>query len=384
MLVKPICWLVHGYFETDALAVLYGPPSKGKSFIALDIACCVATGTDFHDLKVQQGAVFYIAGEGHNGLARRLRAWEQLNGVSLEGVPLYISVGPTDLGSAVNAAGVAETVRALVNATGVTPVLIIIDTLARNFGGDENSATDIGQFVRNVDSHLRREWNATTLIIHHSGKNVERGARGSSALKGAADAEYEVSREDEDRLIRLTPRKMKDAEEPPPLAFELEVIQIEDNTGSMIRSAALRVTSYTPPNTSGLGKNQQMALDILECMHKEIVDRLASQGREDHPVHIETKDWRKRCEAEDMPRNRIKEVIDALVERNAIRLDGMHVYLMSEASEPIGESDIRTPRKVKSSGPIGRHSDAVRTETGHMISQPLSTVTIPAEFSGDI
>ena len=346
MPIKPVAWLIHRYLEKDTLAVMFGPPGKGKSFIALDLSCCIATDTAFHGLPVAQGAVFYIAGEGHNGIARRLNAWAVLNGVSLDGAPLFISEGPTDLASAANAARVAEAVQALADKTGAHPELIVIDTLARNFGGDENSATDVGQFVRHVDIHLRHRWKATTLIVHHSGKDGERGARGSSALKGAADAEYEVSRHDDDKLMRLTARKMKDADEPPPLAFELVSVPVLDNTGSPIGGAALRSVTYSVPQTpakSGMGKNQQRALVLLEGLHREIAERLARQGRDDLPVLIEHEDWRQRCEDDGIQRNRYKEARDALEKRRAIRLDGPHVFLLLESvrivRNPLGDSD---------------------------------------------
>lgn len=105
-------------------------------------------------------------------------------------VPLYISKGAAELDHSTQAARVAETIQLLVESCGQIPALIIIDTFARNFGGDENSAADVGHFIREVDRHLRRNWNASVLILHHSGKDGEREARGSSALKGAVDVEY--------------------------------------------------------------------------------------------------------------------------------------------------------------------------------------------------
>lgn len=364
MPIKPVAWLIHRYLEKDTLAVMFGPPGKGKSFIALDLSCCIATDTAFHGLPVAQGAVFYIAGEGHNGIARRLSAWAVLNSVSLEGAPLFISEGPTNLASAANAAKVAEAVQALADKTGAHPELIVIDTLARNFGGDENSATEVGQFVRHVDIHLRHRWKATTLIVHHSGKDGERGARGSSALKGAADAEYEVSRHDDDKLIRLTARKMKDADEPPPLAFELVSVPVLDNTGSPIGAAALRSMAYSLPATpakSGMGKNQQRALVLLEGLHSDIAGRLARQGRDDLPVLIEHEDWRQRCEDDGIQRNRYKEARDALEKRRAIRLEGPHVFLLLESVRnvrtPLGDSDDSDALDRVPFGQIGPESD---------------------------
>src|SRR6516225_11927406 len=69
------------------------------------------------------------------------------------------------------------------------PRLLILDTLARCFGaGDENSTGDMGVFIASLD-RLRADFpQLTILIVHHSGKDDTKGARGSTALKGAADA----------------------------------------------------------------------------------------------------------------------------------------------------------------------------------------------------
>ncbi|MGQ7815786.1 AAA family ATPase [Metapseudomonas furukawaii] len=370
MPVKPVVWLVHGYIEEDALAVLYGPPGKGKSFFALDVSCCIATGTLFHGHGVKPGAVFYIAGEGHNGLARRLRAWAEYNRCDMPAL-LFVSVAPTDLSSATNAAKVAAAVQQLADATGETPVLIVIDTMARNFGGDENSATDVGQFVGNADA-LRRRWKATVLIVHHSGKDGEKGARGSSALKGAADAEYEVSRSDADKLIRLTPRKMKDAEEPPPLAFELVGVPVRDDAGSLVGGAALKLTEYTAPVpvTAKLGKHQKAALEVLEQMHAEIADRLARQGREDHPVYILVDDWKAKCEAVDISRQRFHDVKNTLTDRKQIRIEEPHVFLVRPVLSPLEEPDRTDRPKDDNTGQTGQEPDESRTGTG----QPAANI----------
>ena len=160
--IKPITWLVRNYLEADSLALLFGDPGCGKSFAAIDLACCIATGTPWHGNRTTPGAVFYIAGEGQNGLARRFAAWEQHNLVTLAGAPLFISLRPAQLCNALAAAEVSSAVDELAQETGLQPALIVIDTLARNFGGaDENSAQDMGAFISNLDGFLRAKWRAT-------------------------------------------------------------------------------------------------------------------------------------------------------------------------------------------------------------------------------
>jgi len=75
-----------------------------------------------------------------------------------------------------------------------TPIgLIIIDTLSRVMaGGNENSPEDMGALVRNID-RLRAETGAATILVHHSGKELARGARGHSLLRAAADTEIEMT-----------------------------------------------------------------------------------------------------------------------------------------------------------------------------------------------
>jgi len=346
--VKPISWLVNDYLEQDTLAVMYGPPAGGKSFIALDVSCCIASATAFHGHEVQPGAVFYIAGEGHNGIARRLKAWATLRGTSTPPL-LFVSDAPADLADAGNAAKVGDAIELLADATGKQPTLIVIDTMARNFSGDENSATEVGNFVRNADA-IRRRWAATVLIVHHSGKNSENGARGSSALRGAADAEYEVSRNSEDKVIRLASRKMKDAEEPEPLAFQLTGVPIYDELGTPIGGAALQLEEYTAPPVQAiakLGKHQKAALVTLELMHTAAVEQLASEAEKDSPIKIHMDSWKSECEKANIPRQRFHEAKKVLSEKGHIRLEDSHVVLVRPVQSPLGRSE-RTDKLTSS------------------------------------
>lgn len=117
------------------------------------------------------------------------------------------------------------------------PRLIIIDTLARNFGdGNESLAQDMNAFVRGCDD-LRVAFPGTTVLaVHHSGKDQNKGARGSLALKGAADAEFQLIRSG--NTLTLRNNKQKDNEEAEPIALKLEQVGLPDgNTSLVVRSA---------------------------------------------------------------------------------------------------------------------------------------------------
>lgn len=241
--LQPICWLVEDYIEQDSLALVFGAPGGGKSFVTVDLACCVATGTPWHGHAVDKGAVFYIAGEGHNGLARRFAAWQQHNGVALKEAQLYKSKRAISVFNEQSAQDLYQAVKDIAEASGESPKLVILDTVARNFGdGDENSTQDMGTFVENIDKFVREPFGCNVLLVHHSGHNMER-ARGSSALKAALDAEYQVV--NDAGLITLSATKMKDAEPPTDMAFRFKHVDLGEIDGVEIGSVVLEQQADT-------------------------------------------------------------------------------------------------------------------------------------------
>ena len=220
--LRPPDWLIRGLLEKDSLALLFGDSGCGKSFVAIDWACRIATGTPWRGHEVKSAPVIYIAGEGHQGFARRIKAWEVHYGVELAEKPFYRTAAiaiPDPL-------LVKQFIEEVTETTG-KPALVVIDTLARNFGvGDENSTQDMTRFVAACDS-IRKQYDCTILIVHHTGHNEKNRARGAVALKAALDAEYRLKKKDDGHLL-LTATKMKEAEEPPPLAMKLTSVELPD------------------------------------------------------------------------------------------------------------------------------------------------------------
>lgn len=227
-------WLVQSILETDSAAMLYGPSGVGKSFKAADTACCVATGKDWYGHKVLQGAVFYVCGEGHSGMAMRFKAWQDRHGVDLAGAPLFLSSRPVTLPDD----NELQRLMDWIDSSGHVPRLIVFDTLARSLAGDENSSRDVGAFVQCIDA-LRIKYGCCVLIVHHSGHSATERARGSSALRAAMDTELSLTVQDE--ILTLSVTKQKNHEPPAPKAFTLEsvVLPWTDEDGQAICSAVL-------------------------------------------------------------------------------------------------------------------------------------------------
>jgi AAA domain len=261
--IRPPCWLIDGYLEEHTLACIFGESGAGKSFVAIDMACCIATGTPWHGHNVDYGIVFYIAGEGHNGLAKRFKAWEIENGASLENALLYVAERPAQLCNAENAATIATAVQELSENAGQKPRIIFIDTLARNYGGgDENSTEDMNTFVRHVDE-IKNYWQATALIVHHTGHENKGRMRGSSVLRAALDHEYLVTKDGD--YINFISKKSKESRDPDSLRFHLATVAIPHSEGNIpLEGAALIKIDGSPQKTGKkLSPQKQRAVDIL-------------------------------------------------------------------------------------------------------------------------
>ena len=92
-------------------------------------------------------------------------------------------------------------------------------------------------FVSSCD-RLRTNFDATILIVHHTGHGTDSRARGSSVLFAATDASMKVTKRDE--TIVLTVEVMKDADTPPPITFNTHVIEITMPGEEIASSLVLR------------------------------------------------------------------------------------------------------------------------------------------------
>lgn len=221
--LAPPKYLVHGIIEEEGLGLLFGDPGLGKSFLAIDWACSIATGTAWMGRAVASGPVFYIAGEGLGGMSRRLAAWGQHHEVELANAPLYVSCTAAAFMDVLSAAAVAEAVEAL--AIHAAPKLVVIDTLHRNLGpGDENSAEDIAAFLNHVDLCIRKKFDCTVLIVHHSGHSDKSRARGSSSITGGMDFIFHLSRAG--TSVELSCDKQKDGEPPPEQFLRTQLVDL--------------------------------------------------------------------------------------------------------------------------------------------------------------
>ena len=223
-------WVVNGVIPQDAMMCLFGASQTFKSFVALSAALHISSGMDWMGLRTKQGPVVYVAAEGGGGIYRRAAAWAKTH-LDQEFAPGFnICITPLNL----TVEEEMTSLRMEIAEMPVPPCLIVLDTLSQLFGGgDENQATEISEFFRAVNQHLRAPFNCTVMIIHHTGYNVDAAnrPRGSSAIAANLDTLLSVQRSDPEALsCKMSVVKMKDGERPDqPYYFDMESVDLGVN-----------------------------------------------------------------------------------------------------------------------------------------------------------
>jgi hypothetical protein len=252
-------YLIEDVCSVGALVLMHGQSGAGKSFLGLDAAFSVATGTDWHGHAIKNpGSVVYVAAEGQGGLKNRIAAWKAHRGkLGVLGVHFILeAVDPLNGGD-------VEALCAQLRArfAGSPPKLVVVDTYAECLAagvGDENSTKDTGQAVDGW-RRIVRGLGATVLIVHHQGLQDQTRGRGSTALKAAAETEIAVAQSK--GVVLVSNLKQRDGARFDPFHLRLHVVPLGDGRTSCV---LVPVDQEEEPSASkGLKARDEKALAVL-------------------------------------------------------------------------------------------------------------------------
>lgn len=225
---EPVNWLIQDVIPEKSFVALYGPPASFKSFIAMDIAECIASGRPWLGKEINgTGPVLYIAGEGHGGIGARIAAIKQHHNTP-DSAQVYVVRSQINLRSSVeDFTNLILAIDELVQELGVDLRMIVIDTLARAFGGgNENSSDDMGAFIQ-ATGKIQNRYKCSLMLLHHAGKDTTKGLRGHSSLLGAVDTQMEIIRFPQTREGLILMSKQKDGEDGQNYGFEAIEVEID-------------------------------------------------------------------------------------------------------------------------------------------------------------
>jgi hypothetical protein len=288
-------WLIEDVIEANVLAVLAGPRSTFKSFVALDWAMRTAMSGQ---------AVIILSGEGA-GLDRRVDAWMRTHAAekSINGMPVFALERALNLNQDVD----MVSLRAAIDRLGRQPAMVVIDTLSKfSAGVDENDNGEMSTYLARLSEHIRQALGATVLLVAHSGHGDSKRPRGASALMANPDAEYIIERQSPTAMtIAVSRERFKDCPALPALGYEAQVINLgrDDRRGKPVTSLALVTADVVMPvpKREG-GRNQERALIALREYHRanpearfltslDLSGMLSAQGLRDRRRRPEVIAW---------------------------------------------------------------------------------------------
>jgi hypothetical protein len=189
-------WLIEGLWSDQAVGILGGEPKCYKSFLALEIALSVASGTPcLRQFPVRRsGTVLVFPAEDSFAVVRqRLEGIASAAQVSFQTLPVEVITAPAlRLDTPTDRQRLRDTVQ------NFQPVLLILDPLIRLHRVDENDATQIATLLSYL-RELQRQFHLAVLLVHHARKDSHasrpgQALRGSSELHGWGDSNLYLRR----------------------------------------------------------------------------------------------------------------------------------------------------------------------------------------------
>lgn len=212
--------IVSGLLYAGQPSMIFGPSNGGKSVFAVALSCSVAAGQSILGRRTTRSPVAYFALEAPDSIIKRAHVWCDRHPKAREAVlkNLLICQSGLRLASTKDKASphLKEVIR-MIKESGAR--LAIFDTFARVMVGmDENSAADSG-VVMEAFQEIVRETGACVVFIHHTGKDLDIGFRGNTAIGAAASVHIYVvdgiygEEKKKAHVVRLTHAKDDQASE---------------------------------------------------------------------------------------------------------------------------------------------------------------------------
>lgn len=259
--VRSVRWIVKDFLPHAQLGVLFGESGSGKTFASYDLCAAICRGIEWNGKRVTKGRVLYVVAEGVAGFVNRIKAYCHQQGIKPSDIDMDVISDLTP--NLLEPAQITDLIKDIKKQEPYD--LIVMDTFAQVMpGANENSGEDVGKALAEC-KRIHRHTGAMVLLVHHSGKDASKGARGWSGLRAAADVELEVLRSDELRSISVT--KLKDGQDGANIGFKLHTVILgEDEDGDDITSCIVEYTNTgraTKEKGATVGPKERQILMVL-------------------------------------------------------------------------------------------------------------------------
>ena len=215
-------WLIEGVIAKKSSALLFGKSNAFKTFLAIDLACSIATGCSWHGTTAgNPSRVIYVATEGARGVAKqRIPGWMDAHTIpqalrrNIVVIPDEVMLDRSDWIDALIEVG-----RGLPE----LPTLVVVDIFGASMSGPETVHETATAWVRNVN-RIMRELGCAVLTVAHTGWADETRARMHTHFWGSFDTRLKAEGDKTGLKTVLTVDRHKDADSIGKWGFQLEVV----------------------------------------------------------------------------------------------------------------------------------------------------------------
>ena len=181
---QPRRWLVEQLWGDSSVGLIGGAPKCSKTWLGLDLALSVATGTPClgkYAVSRAGPVLIYLAEDALLVLRERVAGMARHRGLDLADVEMHVITAPT-----LRLDRDPHRTRLLETAKRLRPRLVLLDPLVRLHGIDENNAGEVAGLLAYFRS-LQRELDLSVILVHHTRKNAAGGAAAGQGLRGSSD-----------------------------------------------------------------------------------------------------------------------------------------------------------------------------------------------------
>lgn len=219
----PPRWLVKGIIPEQSVGSIYGPSGTYKSFVALDLLAHVANGMSWFRHRTVAAPVVYIPFEGRGGISYRVQAWRVARS---RGLPELVASNISYITEPMSLRRQDDRDKLVATLKGSDwRGLLCVDTLAHASEGIDENSSAMGEMIA-IFNELVARLNCVVLVIHHMGKDAQKGMRGWSGVHAAMDFAIQCMPGPSRLSGKLTLAKVKDGESGSVLPFLMAPVHL--------------------------------------------------------------------------------------------------------------------------------------------------------------
>lgn len=176
-------WLIENMWAASGVGVIGGSPKSCKSWLGLDMAVSVASGTPClarFAVHTKGPALVYLAEDALHLVKERIEHLCQAHGIDMATLDLWVITSAT---LRLDRADDRQLLDTIVRT--IKPAMLVLDPFVRLHRLDENHAQDVAGLLDNLRV-LQRTHDLAIVVVHHTRKNGRPGHKGM-ALRGSSD-----------------------------------------------------------------------------------------------------------------------------------------------------------------------------------------------------